>query len=172
MVSTDRPHIPHAIRTLVARGFLILCNQQDDLLEERRVEEKRGEERQKVTPAESHTKTELGKPPHDMTVHQLAKGLLTELEVPGNNHDIAIVVDALNMRAKKMGSSLTAAYEFILAKALDAKDAGTLGKPIFWIKDGSYNASPPRARNFKQESDDAAVAEYKRKMKESGAYES
>lgn len=44
-VSTDRPHVGYAVATLIARGFLILSNQQNDIREERRGEEKerRGE---------------------------------------------------------------------------------------------------------------------------------
>lgn len=41
--STDRPHIRHAVATLLARGVLILTNEPVDSLEERRREEKRGD---------------------------------------------------------------------------------------------------------------------------------
>jgi hypothetical protein len=40
---TDRPHIRHALDTLIARNILVPTNQQVDSLEERRGEEKRGD---------------------------------------------------------------------------------------------------------------------------------
>jgi hypothetical protein len=53
---TDRPHIAHAIATLISREFLILTNQQDDTpkihrVEKRRIEKKR-EEKPSATPQE------------------------------------------------------------------------------------------------------------------------
>ena len=43
-ISTDRPHLKHAIGTLISHRFLVPCNQQDDFNEIDRVEESKGEE--------------------------------------------------------------------------------------------------------------------------------
>jgi|SRR5882724_1307697 len=52
----DRPHVPHAVRTLTLRGFLILTNQRDPFSEEpkdkRREEKKREDKKTRMILAE------------------------------------------------------------------------------------------------------------------------
>lgn len=53
MIGTDRPHTRHALDTLISHGFLVLCNERNCLLEEKRREEKREEESKKREPKQA-----------------------------------------------------------------------------------------------------------------------
>jgi hypothetical protein len=51
-IPTDRAHIGHALGTLIARGFLVPTNQQDDSIDKNRKEEKREEQNTTSAPSE------------------------------------------------------------------------------------------------------------------------
>lgn len=81
----DAPHVPHAIRTLTARGFLILTNQQLGFTEEKRGEEKRREEKNAPSAGNlfsgepiPEVKGIIGIPLNDGTEYQVLDGRFEE----------------------------------------------------------------------------------------------
>jgi hypothetical protein len=156
--------VPHAIRTLIARGFLILSNQQTEkggevirgelirgeggrgngLLQESETKAKPSENRKPPTKVEDPTPKST---PLDLTSHQLARGMMDALGVPGGISDLDIFAKAISLKAHLSGITLAAAYEFILTKALDAKERGEFTKPTFWMRDASYDHKPPRSKS-------------------------
>lgn len=97
---TDRPHIRHAIATLVARDVLVLTNQSVDPLEEIREEEKRGEERhsgEKIKPSASEDKKE----PIEMDRHSAATGLGAMIGMSSAGFNLSILVSAIDQGKRR-----------------------------------------------------------------------
>lgn len=172
VLPAERAHLAYAVNALTKRGFLLLTNQQHGFVEEIREEKIRGDEMLRgddsvVVPApgdETKAKPPVAENPvsidsqnvsSDLTVHQLARGMMDQLGIPGTHSDLNVFSQAITLKARGSGSTLPAAYEYILAKALDAKDRGEFMKPIFWMRDASYDHQPKRSKS------DAATSDYR-----------
>jgi hypothetical protein len=159
---TERAHLPHTVDTLIARGFLILTNQQFTFprIEEIREEKIRGGDLGSSIQPESETKANPPRPdnpafpigsrtseptpktdpvPEGLSVYQFARGMMDALGVPGGRSDLEIWSQAIALKAKNAGTSLAAAYEFIFGKAKAAKDRGEFTRPTFWMRDATYD---------------------------------
>ena len=79
---TDRPHIRHAIDTLIARGILVLTNQQDDFVDEMRRDEIRGDEE---TPKTQARKAPAKQPVKPQEVRTEASSVQVMMYLPLNN---------------------------------------------------------------------------------------
>lgn len=172
---SDRSHLGHAIATLTSRGFLLLSNEQlnfteeirgDEIREEKRggeiVSNRNGEAKAKPTPrAESpalplsapalvSSQTQKTEPPGEVkTPFELARAMMNDLGVPASSGDVSIVSHAIQLKAKNDGMTLSAARDFITEKAREAKTRGEFSKPIFWMRDASYDnggANVPKSR--------------------------
>lgn len=133
---TDRPHIRHALDTLIARKFLIPTNQAVDSLEERREEEKR-EEREEIA--------------KELPPIALAQKVITETSLPGNPNMMHAVAGAIEFLVKVDHKSPNAAVEFLIAHVLDET---AKGKPPnrFWFDDRKWMVAflPPKESQTEQ----------------------
>jgi Winged helix-turn-helix DNA-binding len=86
-------------------------------------------------------------PPAGLTAHQLARGMMDNLGVPGGRSDLEIWSRAIELKARKAEMSKEAAYQYIYAKARTAQDRGEFTKPTFWMKDMCYDHEPKRSKS-------------------------
>jgi hypothetical protein len=84
-------------------------------------------------------------PPVDLTVQQLARGMMETLGIAGGQSDLAIWSQAITLKARRSGMSISQAYEFILERAEAAQLSGQFSKPTFWMKDAAYDHKPTRS---------------------------
>lgn len=167
---TDRPHLRHAIDTLIARGVLILTNQQDDLLEERRGEEKRGEAADILAPLGESLKPESK--PEPFTAADLAPTLLTSIGVGQSAGTASAAIEALKVKSAQPGWDTQKAYLHIIEKAKTYKASevfkrnGTRFKSWEkWLIEGCYD-EPPESWNSSKKKTDRGYVPYKPKKED------
>jgi len=81
-------------------------------------------------------------PPAGLTVHQLAQGLMDNLDFVGERTDLEIWTRAIALKVRRAGISKEAAYQHIYTKAKAAQKRGEFTKPTFWMKDKSNSDTP------------------------------
>ncbi len=81
-------------------------------------------------------------PPAGLTVHQLAQGLMDNLDFVGGRTDLEIWSRAIALKVRRAGISKEAAYQHIYTKARAAQKRGEFTKPTFWMKDKSNSDTP------------------------------
>ena len=91
-----------------------------------------------------------GSPLEGLSSHQLARGMMDDLGIPGGQNDLAVWSRAIELKSRTAGIPLLAAYQFILEKAREAKTRGEFTRPIFWMKDAAYDHKPPRSSKNEQ----------------------
>ena len=81
-------------------------------------------------------------PPSGLTVAQLARGMMENLDFVGGRSDLEIWSRAIELKVRRARISKEAAYQHIYTKALAAQERGEFTKPTFWMKDMSNSDTP------------------------------
>lgn len=146
-IGTDRARIGNALHTLIEQNILVLTNQQDGFVEEKRGEEKRGDKSGAVGPSEETSKPEPK--PDPFTAQDLAPTLLTQIGV-GLSHGTAnAAIQALKVKAAAPGWDVQRACLHIVERAEAYKSSevfkrnGTRFKSWEkWLLEGCYDEPP------------------------------
>jgi hypothetical protein len=85
-------------------------------------------------------------PPAGLTVDQLARGMMDNLDFVGGKSDLEIWSRAIDLKVRRARISKEAAYQHIYTKALAARERGEFTKPTFWMKDMSNSDTPERSK--------------------------
>ena len=114
---TDRPHLRHALDTLITRGLLIPTNEQHDSLEESREDKKRGEKKGISTIFPVSADAEKTKTNGDFTPDDLVFMVLRELHIPATNPELTVTVAAaIQAKGNEPGWTLEKAAEFFIER--------------------------------------------------------
>lgn len=144
--ATERPRIGNAIDTLIERGFLILTNQQDGSIEERRKEESRGDVVPIGEPAEKPK-------PEAFTPEDLAPTVLTQIGIGLTAGTAKAAIEAIRVKAKQPDWDAQKASLHIIERAHAYR-----ASPVFkangtrfkswekWLIEGCYD-EPPESWN-------------------------
>lgn len=119
----ERHNAVTAIRQLIGSGFLVLTNEQDTPLEERRGEEKRVEK-------EAEDAAQLP----DL---QLSRKVIEELALTCDSRMMGSVAGAITFCRKIEGKSANAAVEFLIAHGKDEIERGR-APTKFWFDDRKW----------------------------------
>jgi hypothetical protein len=92
-----------------------------------------------------------------LTPHQLARGMMDDLGIPGGQNDLAVWSRAIELKSRTAGIPLLSAYQFIREKAHEAQNRGEFTRPIFWMKDAAYDHKPARSKT------DVATDEFRKR---------
>lgn len=148
-LGTDRARIGNAIETLIERNILVLTNQQDGFVEEKREEEKRGEIAAPPKPTEKPE-------PEPFTPQDLAPVLLQQIGIGMTAETAKAAIEAIRVKAQQPNWDPQKACLHIVERA-HAYRASPLFKAngtrfkswAKWLIEGCYD-EPPESWNGNQ----------------------
>lgn len=146
---TDRPHLRHAIDTLIARNILVLTNQQDGFLEEKREEEKREEINENPVVVRVPLKVPEPKPDtKEFSADDLTFMVLREIGIPTQNAGLTVLVaSAITAKARSPDWTLEKAALHMIERGTAYKSSWVWNSPFKkkwkdWFQDQCYDQDP------------------------------